>query len=71
MKFRTKYKSPFEDVVKAKPKKEPKPKTVRTRFEIIIDTIADADIIEELAKHPNKSEYVRKLIRQDIKRGIN
>lgn len=69
MKFRTKYKSPFADVVKVKKKKEPKPKTIRTRFEITIDTVADADVIEELAKHPNKSEYVRKLIREDIRRG--
>lgn len=69
MKFRTKYESPFADVVKVKKKKEPRPKTIRTRFEIIIDTVADADIIEELSKHSNKSEYVRKLIRNDIKRG--
>ena len=65
-----KYKSPYEDMFKKpkdKPKKEPKPKTIRTRFEITIDTVADADVIEELAKHPNKSEYVRKLIRQDMR----
>lgn len=67
MKFRTKYKSPFADVVKTK--KPPKPKTIRERFELSIDAVADADILEELSKHPNKSEYVRKLIREDIERG--
>ena len=56
-----KYESPFADVFK----KEKKPK-IRYRFEISID-YADKEIIEELEKHPNKSEYVRQLIRDDIR----
>ena len=63
------YKSPFEDVIKPKKVKEAKvkqPPKVRYRFELSID-YADEEIIKELEKHPNKSEYVRQLIRDDIR----
>lgn len=62
-----KYKSPYADVFK-KPKEEkvPKEPRMRYRFELSID-YADKEIIEELEKHPNKSEYVRQLIRNDLR----
>ena len=63
-----KFKSPYADLFKEtkEPKtKEPKEPKIRYRFELSID-YADKEIIEELEKHPNKSEYVRQLIRQDI-----
>ena len=56
-----KYKSPYADVFK-----KPKEEKMRYRFELSID-YADKEIIEELEKHPNKSEYVRQLIRNDLR----
>ena len=60
-----KYKSPYADLFNKKPEGRLKEPKIRYRFEISID-YADKEIIEELEKHPNKSEYVRQLIRQDI-----
>ena len=62
-----KYKSPFADVFeKPKEPKVNKPPKQRYRFELSID-YADKEIIEELEKHPNKSDYVRQLIRNDLR----
>lgn len=47
-----------------------RPKTTsRERFEISLDAFADADILEKLNRVPNKSDYVRALIREDIKKS--
>ena len=43
-------------------------KTTRKRFEIVLDVLRDKKIIEHLEKQPNKSEYVRNLIREDLKK---
>lgn len=43
--------------------------TTRERFEIALDAITDADIVKKLNQVPNKSDYVRRLIREDIKKG--
>lgn len=40
----------------------------RERFEIYLDPISDKDIVRKLNKQPNKSGYVKMLIRKDIKR---
>ena len=40
----------------------------RERFEISLDPLKDKDIVERLNKESNKSSYVKRLIRQDIKR---
>lgn len=40
----------------------------RVRFEIALDKITDKDIILKLVGEPNKSEYVRQLIRDDMKK---
>jgi hypothetical protein len=58
-----KFESPYADMFQKKPQKG-----TRFRFEIALDTLADADVIEELVKKANKSEYVRQLIREDIKK---
>ena len=55
-----KFESPYANMFDQKEK-------TRYRFEISID-MADKEIIEELSKHPNKSEYVRELIREDIRK---
>ena len=44
-------------------------KSTRVRFEIALDAITDADIVKKLDSVLNKSDYVRKLIRDDIKKG--
>lgn len=50
-----------------KPQKATRPKTTdRERFEIALDPIADKDIVEHLNRQPNKSDYVRRLIRKDL-----
>ena len=41
----------------------------RERFEIALDKFADKDIVEKLNSVPNKSDYVRQLIRNDIKKS--
>ena len=56
------FKSPYEDLLKQE--------KTRYRFEISID-IADKEIVDELERHYNKSEYVRQLIREDIKKRGN
>lgn len=56
MKFNSPYANMFEEK-----------KKTRYRFEISID-LADEEIIKELEKHPNKSEYIRQLVREDIKK---
>lgn len=59
-----KFKSPYADIFS-----ESKPvKGTRYRFEIALDSLGDADVIKELETKANKSEYVRKLIREDIKK---
>ena len=61
------YKSPYADLFKEqKPERVKTPKGVRARFEIALDSVADADILEKLETVGNKSDYVRNLIRQDI-----
>ena len=40
----------------------------RERFEIALDAVTDKDVVEQLNKQINKSEYVRKLVRDDIRR---
>ena len=40
----------------------------RERFEISLDPTKDKDIVERLSKESNKSSYVKRLIRADIKR---
>lgn len=37
----------------------------RVRFEISLDAVADRDIIEILDRQPNKSDFVRELIRKE------
>jgi len=49
-----------------------RPKTTsRERFEIALDAFADRDIVEMLNKQPNKSDYIRRLVREDIKKALN
>lgn len=57
-----KYTSPFADIFK---EKKPQ-KGTRVRFEIALDSIRDKEIIDHLNTLPNKSEYVRDLIKEDI-----
>ena len=60
------YKSPYADLFKEKKQPRIKEPKIRYRFELSID-YADKEIIDELEKHPNKSEYVRQLIRDSIR----
>jgi len=69
------YKDIFGDsdyigtVKKPKPKeKKPKPKPLKVRFELQFDASSDRDIIPWIEKFPNKSDYVRQLIRTDMKK---
>jgi hypothetical protein len=48
--------------------KKPQPST-RVRFEIALDSLTDKDIIDRINRVNNKSDYVRQLIREDIKKG--
>lgn len=41
----------------------------RVRLEFIMDAVRDADIVDKLNSVPNKSDYIRNLIRADIKKG--
>ena len=41
----------------------------RERFEISLDPTKDKDVIERLSKESNKSSYVKRLIRADIKKA--
>ena len=49
-------------------KKEKKNRDI-VRLEFIMNPVTDADIIARLNIVGNKSEYIRKLIRRDIKKG--
>lgn len=59
---RVKFTSPFADIVE----KEKPVKDTRVRFEIALDAVRDKEIIDYLNSLPNKSSYVRDLIREDI-----
>lgn len=43
-------------------------KTTRKRFELIFDVLRDRELIAHLEKQPNKAEYIRGLIKKDIKK---
>ena len=66
---RTRYESPFKDFFKEPkpPKKEPKPRAITKRFEFHVDAVADKDVVEKLDTQINRSEYIRDLIRKDIR----
>ena len=61
------FKEPKEE--KPKPPKPPKIKKEIYRFELTCDAIADREVVEVLKSVPNRCEYIRKLIREDIKRA--
>lgn len=64
-----KYRTSFADYLKEKPKKVSKPPKVkfpRYRFEISLG-FEDKDIIDKLESVGNKSEYIRSLVRKDIR----
>lgn len=42
----------------------------KKRFEFVMDKITDKKIIEWLEKQPNKGQYIRNLILQDIKKRV-
>lgn len=49
-----------------KPPRVGRPKTsTRYRFEVALDSVRDADVIEKLEKQVNKSDYIRELVRKD------
>ena len=59
---RIKYTSPFAQTIeKDKPVKD-----TRYRFEIVLDSVRDRELINELERHSNKSQYIRDLIQEDI-----
>ena len=68
---RTKYESPFKDFFAEpkppKPVKEPRPKPIIKRIEFHVDEVTDKDVVEKLDTQINKSEYIRDLIRKDIR----
>ena len=65
---RTRYESPFKDFFKEpKAVKPPKPKSVTKRFEFHVDAVADKDVVDKLDTQMNRSEYIRDLIRKDIR----
>ena len=43
-------------------------KVGRVRFEFIMDSSRDKDVIKKLNSQPNKAEYIRKLIQEDIRK---
>ena len=65
------YNSPFKDYFKEpkqpKAPKPPKVKIPRYRFELSIG-MEDKDVINKLESVVNKSEYIRSLVREDIKK---
>lgn len=65
MKFTTQFADFFAEPKKEKKKKK-KADNGRVRFEIALDAVRDRQLIAYLDKIPNKSEYVRQLIREDI-----
>lgn len=63
----TKFETPY---AKAFKNKTSKPVIAnRVRFEFIMDAERDSDILEKLNSIPNKADYIRQLIREDIKKA--
>ena len=50
--------------VKEKPKK-----VGRVRFEFIMDSDRDGEVIKKLNEQSNKADYIRRLIQEDINKG--
>lgn len=46
-----------------------KRRTTKERLEFVMDVKSDADIIKKLKRQKNKSAYIKRLIRQDIRKG--
>ncbi len=42
--------------------------TTKKRFELVFDIFRDADLIKKLEEQPNKADYIRRLIEEDIKK---
>lgn len=61
-----KYKSPFADRFGLKTVNIARPEYYRT--EIAFRYIEDVDIVRKLQSVPNKHDYFRRLIREDIQR---
>lgn len=56
-----KFVSPYADIINPQ-----KAKSNRVRFEFVMDSITDADIIKKLNECPVKADYIRSLIRADL-----
>lgn len=44
-------------------------KVTKKRFELVFDIFRDKELIDKLEKMPNKADYIRKLIKEDIKKS--
>ena len=44
-------------------------KLTKKRFELVFDIFRDKKLIEKLEKQPNKADYIRGLIEEDIKKN--
>ena len=71
-----KYESPWADMFKEekeeKPKKEKKPNRNKYfRFELQCDPVVDKKIIKWMQQQPNRAEYIRQLVYEDIKHQRN
>ena len=66
MKNTKKFISPFIDLIDYSPQHVKDPNTWRS--ELRLNHITDADIIKKFKSVPNKHDYIRQLVRADLKR---
>lgn len=70
MRFESPWKDLFEEE-KPEKKKKPRKKSRYYRFELQCDPVTDKKIIKQMEKQPNRAEYIRRLIAEDIKHERN
>lgn len=70
MKYESPWKDMFEEEKKPKEKK-PKKRAKYFRFELQCDPVVDKKIIKWMQQQPNRAEYIRQLVYEDIKHQRN
>lgn len=63
-----KYEPVYQDYFYPKKARKLKGSGDRVRFEMTFDSVVDKDVINKLNQQPNKADYIRELIRKDIKK---
>ena len=66
--MKSKYVSPFADLIGYSTGNKVRPNKYRSEFQF--DYIDDADVVKKLKSVPSKTDYVKRLIREDLRLNL-